>query len=457
MAVDLRAAAAVAQVRVHRVGEVDRRRTGRQVDDLALRRQHVDRVGEQRLLERREPLARVGDRVLPVEHLPQPRDAVLEPRIVPGRRALLVAPVGGDAVLGVLVHLAGADLHLERLPLRPDHRGVQRAVVVRLRLRDVVVELAGQRRPQVVHDAERRVARLHVVDDDAHRADVVERLDARLLAAHLAPDAEDVLGPAAHVGPDPRRGELALERRDHVLDVALAVEPALVDQLRDLPVGLRLDRAERQVLELPLELPDAEPVRERRVEVEHLARGLAPQRLVRRHEPAERREPLGELEDHDPDVLDHREQHLAEVLRLRRALLRRRADAARPDRVHARDAGDEPRHVVAEARGDLGGVERTAARQHGEQRAADRRRIQLQPRDDACDPESAVDELLAVGAGLVAGAGERPVERLAEALDRVARVGPGERVEPRGDGLRRGGSGLGVDDGDHDSIIIPTR
>ena len=30
--------------------------------------------------------------------------------------ALLVAPVGGDAVFGGAVHLTGADLHLEGLP-----------------------------------------------------------------------------------------------------------------------------------------------------------------------------------------------------------------------------------------------------------------------------------------------------------------------------------------------------
>ncbi len=46
-AVDARAAAAVAQARVHRIGEIDRRRAARQIDHLALRREHVDRLGEQ--------------------------------------------------------------------------------------------------------------------------------------------------------------------------------------------------------------------------------------------------------------------------------------------------------------------------------------------------------------------------------------------------------------------------
>ena len=241
------------------------------------------------------------------------------------------------------MHLARADLHLERLALRPDHRGVQRPVVVRLRLGDVVVELARQRRPQLVDDAEHRVAIAHVVDEHAHRADVVERLDAAALAAHLAPDAEDVLRPAADLGVDAHGAKLALERGDHLVDVALAVEPPAVEELRDLLVGLRLGGAQREVLELPLQLPDAEPVRERRVEVEHLASGVAAQDLVARHRRAQGREPLRQLDDHDADVLDHREQHLAQVLRLRRALGRGDVRRLRADRRHALDARRERR------------------------------------------------------------------------------------------------------------------
>jgi hypothetical protein len=48
-----------------------------------------------------------------------------------------------DAELGDLVHVAGADLDFDALPLRPDHAGVQRAVIVRLRGRDVVLERPG--------------------------------------------------------------------------------------------------------------------------------------------------------------------------------------------------------------------------------------------------------------------------------------------------------------------------
>ena len=66
----------------------------------------------------------------------------------------LVLPVRGDALLGDQVHLPRADLHLERLPLLRHHRRVQRLVEVRLRHRDVVLDPAGDRTPDLMDDAE---------------------------------------------------------------------------------------------------------------------------------------------------------------------------------------------------------------------------------------------------------------------------------------------------------------
>ena len=68
-----------------------------------------------------------------VDHLAQPFiGAVLR------RRALIVhmlaiAPMGGDAAFGDVVHFLGADLDFDALLLRPDHRGVDGAVAVGLR------------------------------------------------------------------------------------------------------------------------------------------------------------------------------------------------------------------------------------------------------------------------------------------------------------------------------------
>src|SRR4051812_41483284 len=91
LAVDAGAAAAMPQVAVQRVREIDRRRARRQVEHLALWRQYIDRVVELGLfLGGARP---VGHLVAPGEELAQPCDLLLE-RL--GRLdLLLVAPVRG--------------------------------------------------------------------------------------------------------------------------------------------------------------------------------------------------------------------------------------------------------------------------------------------------------------------------------------------------------------------------
>ncbi len=49
--IDLGAAAAVTHLRVNRIGKVERRRVSREIDDMTLRREHVDPIVESRLLE----------------------------------------------------------------------------------------------------------------------------------------------------------------------------------------------------------------------------------------------------------------------------------------------------------------------------------------------------------------------------------------------------------------------
>ena len=164
------------------------------------------------------------------------------------------------------------------------------------------------------------------------------------------------------VGLDAGRGELALQRGDDGLDVALAVEPALVEHLRDRLVLVGLECAQRQVFELPLQLPDAEAVGERGEEVEHFARRVAAQAHVAGHQEAQRLRALGELDQHDADVLDHRQQHLAQALRLRGALVGIARVGKHPDFVHPRDTRDQRGGVGAESRADVVGVERVRGR-----------------------------------------------------------------------------------------------
>ena len=101
-----------------------------------------------------------------------------------------------------------------------------------------------------------------------------------------------------------------------LLDLALALLALLGDPADQIVIVLGLEVAQGQVLELPLEAPHAQAVGERRVDVQRLAaRSLLPlgrQVLERAHVV----EAVGELDEDDADVLGHRQEHLAEVLRL---------------------------------------------------------------------------------------------------------------------------------------------
>src|SRR5882724_3949420 len=240
------------------------------------------------------------------------------------------------------VQLAGADLHFQGLTLRSDHRRVQRTVEVRFRPRDVVVEFPRDRSPQVMHDAEHRVAVLRLVHEHAQAAHVVDLREIERLRAHLRIDAVEVLRPAADLGPDSGERELVGERDDRPVDCALALAAAVVEQAGDALVEPGLEVAERQVFQLPLELPHAETIGERRVDVERLAGELAAHGFRRVHEPAQSLRAARKAQQHHADVLHHGEQHLAQHLGLRlRVLALRRAARDHAQRVEPADARDQ--------------------------------------------------------------------------------------------------------------------
>ena len=267
--VDLRPDAAVADVGVDPVGEVERGRAGRQVLDVAARREHEDLVLEDVELDPLDELGRVRDLALPVHELAEPGE--LRVVLAVGPAAFLVAPVGGDPDLADLVHRVGPDLDLERLALARDDRRVEALVEVVLGDRDVVVELARDRPPDRVDDAERGVAVLDLLDEAADRVDVVDLLEPGALALHLLVDAVDVLRAALDVGLDAGRGERRPELGDRRVDERLAALAPGVEELGQLAEALGLERLEGQVLELPLHLPDPEPLGERGVDLHRLA------------------------------------------------------------------------------------------------------------------------------------------------------------------------------------------
>ena len=178
-------------------------------------------------------------------------------------------------------------------------------------------------------------------------------------------------------------------------DVGLALLALLVDQALDLLVLARVQRGEGEVLQLPLDGVDAEPVRDRRVDVQGLL-GLVDLLLLRhRADRAHVVQPVGELDEDDPDVRGHRDHHLAVVLGLRLVARGER------DPGELRDAVDERRDLLPVALADL--VDRGGRVLDGvvQQRRAQRLGVQAHARADLRHADRVDDELLTRLAALV--------------------------------------------------------
>ena len=251
-----------------------------------------------------------------------------------------VAPVRSDAVLRRAVHVTGADLHLQRLALRPDDRGVQGLVHPEPGLGDVVLEPPGHGLPQRVHHPDGRVAVADGVAQDPDADQVVDVVEVAALDDHLLVDRPVVLGPSLD-----RRTDLhGVQRRADVgADLGQIGVPrrgAIGHQPDDLVVALGMQDGEGQILQFPLDRRHAEPMCQRRNDFQGLG-GFA-DLLLRRQEPhrAHVVQTVGHLDDQHPWVAGHRDDHLADGLGL--------GGRAQHDLVEFGDPVDEMADLIAE-------------------------------------------------------------------------------------------------------------
>ena len=110
-----------------------------------------------------------------------------------GAGALLVFPVGSDAVFCRLVHIPGTNLNLKGDALRSDNGGVQRLIHIGLGGGNIVLEPPGHQIEQVVDMPKHIVAVGNGVDDDPERIDVVQLIHGLVLSHHLPVDGINVL------------------------------------------------------------------------------------------------------------------------------------------------------------------------------------------------------------------------------------------------------------------------
>src|SRR5690606_31742601 len=265
-------------LRVHRKRKVDRRCATGELLHVALRREDEDLVLEQIDPEELHELLRLARVLLPLEDLAEPGERLVD-LVARAVRALLVAPVRRDTVLGRAVHLRRADLDLVEPSARTEDRRVQRPVHVRLRRGDVVVEPLLERRPLVVDHAERMITVGDRVRDAADRPPAVDLLVRAAALLLLPADRPEMLRTTVDLARDPGVAQLLLVRLAQGLDVLLALRALVRDLLCERAILLRLEMLEGQVLELPADLRHTEPVGERRVDLARLRRDAAP--LVR--------------------------------------------------------------------------------------------------------------------------------------------------------------------------------
>ena len=251
------------------------------------------------------------------------------------------------------------------------------------------------------------------------------------------------------------------------LDEPLPALPPGVEQLGELAEALRLERLEGEVLELPLHLPDPESLGQRGVDLHRLTGD--PLLLVdrQRGQRAHVVEPIGELDEDDPDVLGHREEHLPDVLGL---LLLVGVGA---ELRQLRDAVHEPGDLGTEALLDVAQAVLGVLRDVVQERRLDRDRVDPELGQDLRRGDRMGDVRLARRALLAGvrrdGHVEGPADRLevglrvvllergqqlpAERLERALAGGLGRRRR-RAPARALGGCGGGAATG---SIDIPFR
>ena len=236
-----------------------------------------------------------------------------------------------------------------------------------------------------------------------------------------------MLRAAGDVGGDVDLLELTLQGHRGLAHVLLAVGAALADHRLDLLVLTRVQRREGEVLELPLELVDPEPVRERCIDLERLLALLHLLLLAQVLDRAHVVQAVGELDQDHAHVLRHRDDHLAVVLSLR--LLA--ALELNPRQLG--DALDELRDLVAELGSHLLDVRVGVLDDVVQERRSDRLLVQPQLGTDLRGAPRMVDELLAGAAllSLVCGRGEAegPREQVAVDVGVVSGDGRDELVD----------------------------
>ena len=167
----------------------------------------------------------------------------------------------------------------------------------------------------IVDQAQGAVALGQRIQNDADRIDIIDLVEGLVLHDGLAVDAVNALDAALDGGPfDAAFLQAALNDTRHPGKELLA--RPLAQHLADLVVAHGVEVMEAAVFQLLLHVQDAQAVGDGSVDLHGLA-GLIPALLLRPSVAgAHIVQPVAKLDDHDPDIPAHGQQHLAQVLGL---------------------------------------------------------------------------------------------------------------------------------------------
>src|SRR5688572_22670526 len=258
----------VADFRVDGIGKVNGRGISWESDHLSHRSKAVDLFRVEIYLQAAEKLSRITDFALGVQELAQPAKLVL-PFHYAGL-PFFVLPVSCDPFFRNTMHLAGTDLNLEGLPIFPNDGCVQRLIEVGTGNGDIVFDSSRHGLPEVMGDAKNGVTVTERIRDHTNRNKIEDFIDTDMLSPHFVMNTINPLDPAFGASRDLSFRQLRDKNLLSFFDEVLADRPACFDESDRVLIGLRIQKAESQVLQFAANFCHAEPMGKRRIDFESL-------------------------------------------------------------------------------------------------------------------------------------------------------------------------------------------
>ena len=162
------------------VSEVERQRTFRYIDDVALRSINKNFVGEEIKAEFFNidffASAKLGSGFLELSNPEKISWEMLNLAsfVIFGKLLFIIVETSGETTFGVFVHFMGSNLELNNAFVLSNNGGVERLITVLLRHGDIIFDAARHWHIEGMNDAERKIAVGDIIDDNTEGGKVVD-------------------------------------------------------------------------------------------------------------------------------------------------------------------------------------------------------------------------------------------------------------------------------------------